>query len=126
MGFSYDPQTQSRWAQALGLGRQAGAALALLCLLAVFLCGITFGWLMQRRTPRSAVETSYGKLCRTLAHRGFPRADWEGPLAYTDRMGKAFPEKRAALQRLGHLVAEDRYAPTRPPVSRHELTELLK
>jgi hypothetical protein len=47
-----------------------------------------------------------------MARRGIPRAAWEGPLAYTERVAEAFPDDKPVIQRVGALVARARYGPT--------------
>jgi hypothetical protein len=44
-----------------------------------------------------------------MAQRGIPRASWEGPLAYTERVAEAFPDDEATLRWVGDLVARARY-----------------
>ena len=124
--FSYDPDTQNRWAQALGFGRQGAYVLALACLLAVVVSSVLLGFFMKPRRAVSPIEDFYAKFCRNMAQRGVPRAAWEGPLAYTERVAEAFPEKRPGIQQAGRLVAQARYAPHPEPSDRDELKSLLR
>jgi hypothetical protein len=64
---------------------------------------------MTRRRALSPVESLYATFCRTMARRGVPRASWEGPLAYTNRVAEAFPADQVAIHRVGSIVAEVRY-----------------
>jgi hypothetical protein len=124
--FSYDPEAQSRLAQALGFGERASLELLLVCLLAGGACLIAFRQWMARKPAVSPVESLYTAFCRNMARRGIPRAAWEGPLAYTERVAEAFPDDKLAIHRIGSIVAHARYGPT--PVDAaapHDLKSLL-
>jgi transglutaminase-like putative cysteine protease len=124
--FSYDPEVQSRWTQALGFGEKAQVALLLVCLIAGGLCLIVFQRWMARKPPVSPVENLYAAFCRNMARRGIPRAAWEGPLAYTQRVAEAFPDDKLAIHRVGSIVAQARYGPTcADPAAPHDLKSLL-
>jgi transglutaminase-like putative cysteine protease len=123
--FSYDPDSQTRIAQALGVRGDARYLLALASVLALGLCALALGFAMRRRRRLSPVENLYAQFCRRLARHGLPRDPWEGPLAYTERAAAAaHPPLRDPIRDLGRLVAETRYAahPHQPP--RHELRQL--
>jgi transglutaminase-like putative cysteine protease len=124
--FSYDPEAQNRLAQALGFGEKAGFELLLVCLGAGGICLIIFQKWMARKPPVSPVENLYAVFCRHMARRGIPRAAWEGPLAYTQRVAEAFPDDKPAIQRVGSLVAHARYGPAPAnPAAPHDLKSLL-
>jgi protein-glutamine gamma-glutamyltransferase len=110
--LSYDPETQYHLAEALGFGERASFELLLVCLVAGGLCLIVFQKWMARKPSVSPVENLYAAFCRNMAQRGIPRAVWEGPLAYTERVAEAFPDDKLAIQRVGALVAHVRYGPT--------------
>jgi transglutaminase-like putative cysteine protease len=122
--FSYDPQSQNRWMQALGFGYGGRYVLGLACGLATALCATTLALFMGRRPALNPVEKFYAKFCRTMARRGLPRNAWEGPLAYTQRLAAAFPEERSGLEQVGRIVAATRYGSAPMPEVRHELKKL--
>jgi transglutaminase-like putative cysteine protease len=109
--FAYDPETQSRLAQILGFGRNPWLMLGGACALATGLCVIFFHNWMKQKTALSPVEKLYAAFCRNMAQCGAPRAVWEGPLAYTERLAEAFPEKKEAIDEVGRIVARSRYGP---------------
>jgi len=119
--FSYDPEVQSRLAQALGFGDRAKTELLLICLAAGGVCLLVFKKWVTRKIPLSPLENLYATFCQKMAQRGIPRANWEGPLAYTDRVAEAFPDDKPAIQRFGAIVAEARYgpAPVDPAMPEH-------
>jgi hypothetical protein len=81
---------------------------------------------MARAPPASPVENLYAAFCRNMARRGIPRAAWEGPLAYTERVAEAFPDDKPALQRVGSIVAHARYGPApADPAAPDDLKSLL-
>jgi transglutaminase-like putative cysteine protease len=124
--FSYDPEAQNRLAQALGFGEKAQITLLLICLAAGGICLIVFQKWMARKPPVSPVENLYAAFCRNMAQRGIPRAAWEGPLAYTERVAEAFPDDKLAIQRVGSIVAHVRYGPTpADPAAPDHLKSLL-
>ncbi len=113
--FSYDPQVQTRLAEAMGFRRGMETVFGLMAVcLAVGGGGIFFfkRWL-GRRQHVSPVENLYATFCRRMAQRGLPRASWEGPLAYTGRVAEAFPDDKEALEEVGEIVARARYGPAR-------------
>ncbi len=109
--LSYDTDSQSRLAQVLGMGVNPMLKLGLVCLGAAAVCAVAlWRWLAQQ--PRiSPVEFLYAAFCRNMARRGVPRASWEGPLAYTERVAEAFPDDLPALRNVGAIVARTRYGP---------------
>jgi transglutaminase-like putative cysteine protease len=124
--FSYDPQAQIRLAHSLGLGYRIHTFLLLSCLVAVGVCVIIFQRWSKRKPPVSPVETVYAGFCRSMAQRGIPRAIWEGPMAYTERLAEAFPDKKEAIQDMGVMVARARYGPVPPePSVPKEMKSLL-
>lgn len=124
--FSYDPDTQNRLAQYLGFGQNYRVMLGLACALAIGLCAIFFRWWTKQKTIVPPVEKIYAAFCRNMAQSGVPRAEWEGPLAYTERLAEAFPDKKEAFDRLGSIVAHSRYGPAPPDASApQKLQELL-
>jgi hypothetical protein len=61
-----------------------------------------------------------------MAQCGAPRAAWEGPLGYTERLAEAFPEKKEAIDGVGRIVARARYGPSPPDsTAPQELQALL-
>ncbi len=96
------------------------------CVIAGGICLVVFKKWMLRQTPVTPVENLYATFCRNMAQRGIPRATWEGPLAYTERVAEAFPDDKLAIQRVGSIVAYVRYGPS--PVNAdapHQLKSLL-
>jgi hypothetical protein len=110
--FSYDPDTQNRLAQILGLGQNPRLMLGLACAVAAGLCVVFFRNWMKHKPAITPVEKLYAAFCRNMAQCGAPRAAWEGPLAYTERLAEAFPDKKEAIDGVGWIVARARYGPT--------------
>jgi transglutaminase-like putative cysteine protease len=124
--FSYDPGTQDRLAQALGLGRQAWLVLLVGCVAVAGLGGAAIAFFLARKKPLPPVEKFYARFCQAMARRGRPREPWEGPLAYTQRLAETFPDERAPIHDAGWLVTRTRYGPGHDaPPTREELDSLL-
>jgi transglutaminase-like putative cysteine protease len=109
--LSYDTGTQGRLAQALGFGDKFQVGLLLSCLSVGAACIFMFRRWITRKPAVSPVENLYAAFCRNMARRGVPRAAWEGPLAYTERVAEAFPDDKPAIHRVGSIVARARYGP---------------
>jgi protein-glutamine gamma-glutamyltransferase len=124
--FSYDPQAQTRLAQALGFRGEARYLLGIVSLFAIAVCAVVLGWTMRRRRNFSPIENLYARFCRHFARHGLPRAAWEGPLAYTDRAAEAFPRRGEPIRDLGRMVARARYAEHPPAATRRDLRNLRK
>jgi hypothetical protein len=112
--LSYNPETQSRLAQALGFGAAEEIDLLLMCVIASAISFVGFRFWIRRKPVITPVENLYATFCRSMARRGLPRAMWEGPLAYTERLAEAFPNDKPAIHRVGSLVARARYGATPP------------
>jgi transglutaminase-like putative cysteine protease len=124
--FSYDPEIQNRWAQALGFGPQANFKLLLISFAAGGVCLLIFRKWVAKKSSISPVENLYASFCHSMARRGIPRAAWEGPLAYTGRVAEAFPEEQLTIHRFGSIVARARYGPVPVDASTpHALQSLL-
>ena len=120
--FSYDPEAQDRLAQALGFAQGSRFALICMCLLAAGVCIVVFRYGMKQKRVIAPVENLYAQFCRTMTQRGMPRAIWEGPLDYTNRVAEAFPEKKEAIHDIGWIVACSRYG--RLPAESSDLKKL--
>jgi len=124
--FSYDAETQDTLMQALAFKQGTRSALVALCLATGLVIGLVLLRRFIKRKPRPApVENFYALFCRNMAQRGMPRAIWEGPVAYTDRVAEVFPEKKKAIHDVGWIVARSRYGPTTEEEDPEKLKELL-
>ena len=112
--LSYDTDTQFKLAELLGFGGNPKFKLMLVCVGAAAVCSLAFWRWLSRKPPVSPVEYLYAAFCRNMARRGIPRATWEGPLAYTERVAEAFPDDTPALHDIGSIVARVRYGPNTP------------
>jgi transglutaminase-like putative cysteine protease len=74
--------------------------------------GITvIGLAGVRRARADPASLLWRALCRRLARAGLPRTPSEGPIAYTQRAAKRWPQWSTALERVGELYAALRYGP---------------
>jgi transglutaminase-like putative cysteine protease len=123
--FSYDPATQDRLAQALGLGRRASWALLTGCLLVAGLGATVAALWLSRKKKLSPTERFYVRFCRRMAQRGAAREPWEGPRAYSERLAEKFPNRKEPIDETGWIVAEYRYG-SGSQKSPDELKKLLQ
>jgi hypothetical protein len=62
------------------------------------------------RGNRDVVARHYDRFCRTLATAGLsPREQCEGPLAFSQRATRHFPDHAAAIERISNLYIALRY-----------------
>ncbi len=73
--------------------------------------GLLLGWLAWRRRQRDPVRAMWQAFCRRLRRAGVPREPHEGPLDYTTRAARRWPEFAAAFRVIGEAYAELRYGP---------------
>jgi transglutaminase-like putative cysteine protease len=107
--FSYDPNTQGKLAEALGLGRQAWIVLLAGCVVVAGLGATAVALWLARKKKLSPTERFYARFCRRMAQRGAPRDPWEGPRAYSERLVEKFPDQKEPIDEAGWIVAEYRY-----------------
>jgi protein-glutamine gamma-glutamyltransferase len=92
---------------------------------AVFIWGVlVLGAAQLRRSRVDAEVALWNALCRRLARAGLARAPDEGPLAYTRRAGKRWPQWASVLARVGERYAQLHYGPRDP--RREQMLEELR
>jgi protein-glutamine gamma-glutamyltransferase len=81
----------------------------------VFIWGVLLlGAAQLRRSGVDAEVALWNGLCRRLARAGLARAPEEGPLAYTRRAGKRWPQWAGVFARIGERYAQLHYGPSDP------------
>jgi hypothetical protein len=92
---------------------------------AVFVWGVLLlGAARLRRSSVDAEVALWNALCRRLARAGLARAPEEGPLAYTRRAAKRWPQWAGVLARIGERYAQLHYGPLDP--RRDQMIEELR
>ena len=110
VGFNHERQ-RSLW-QELDLGRlPAWQMTTIAILIGTAWLGLLLGWLAWRRRRRDPVHAMWQTLCRRLARAGVAREVHEGPLAYTARAARRWPEFAAVFDIVGEAYAQLRYGP---------------
>lgn len=66
-------------------------------------------WALRRRTAADALDRSWSLFCKRLASAGHPRAAWEGPQDYADRVSRVRPELADTVNRIATEYAHLRY-----------------
>jgi transglutaminase-like putative cysteine protease len=129
--LNYTPEKQRDFVQSLGFNHVDWRVLtALMMSAAILVSAVVLFPLLRNRQRLDPVEAVYRKLCRRLARAGLPRAPYEGPRAYGQRITNAATlnahQKRAAARFL--LLYESlRYGNGRgkPPGALSQLKNLL-
>ena len=99
-------------------------------IVAVFACAVfiwsvlLLGAAQLRRSGVDAEVALWNALCRRLARAGLARAPEEGPLAYTRRAAKRWPQWASTLASIGERYAELHYGPSDP--KREQMLKELK
>jgi transglutaminase-like putative cysteine protease len=92
---------------------------------AVFIWGsLLLGAAQLRRSRVDAEVVLWNALCRRLGSAGLARAPEEGPLAYTRRAAKRWPQWGSVLARIGERYAQLHYGPLDP--RRDQMIEELR
>jgi transglutaminase-like putative cysteine protease len=87
--------------------------------------GVVLGWLAWRRERRERSAVLWTEVCARLARAGLPREAHEGPLAYTSRASRRWPDYAIAFRAIGEAYARLRYASV-PAREREALLATLK
>ncbi|TXI75451.1 MAG: DUF3488 domain-containing protein [Dokdonella sp.] len=91
--LGYNPQRQREVLSRLGLPdpdwRKMTASLAMLSGLALLVVVV---WTLPRQRAQDPVRQAWLRFCQALARRGLVRAEWEGPLAFAQRVADEQPE----------------------------------
>lgn len=108
--IGYNPERQREFLNRLGMRtpdwRQMTATLAVLA--GLVLLGLTI-WALRQRRHVDAAQRAWLRLGRRLGRRGVPRAAWEAPLAYADRVATRFPESASEIRAISALYGRVRY-----------------
>jgi transglutaminase-like putative cysteine protease len=85
-------------------------------------------WSLRPRTWVRAdpLSRSWRRLERKLGHSVAPRASYEGPVAYAERVGRARPELAASLGALARRYARLRYGPGASPAELQRFRRAVK
>ena len=109
--LGYNPQRQREVLSRLGWRdpdwRSMSASLAFLCGIALLVVTL---WTLPRRLAVDPVQRAWLKYCAELKRRGIARADWEGPLAFAQRVARERPDLAALTDEAAGYYAELRYA----------------
>ncbi len=79
----------------------------------------------HRRSQDSA-QAAYDQFCRYLARRGLQRQSAEGPLDFSRRATKKFPQRAQAISKIIALYQRQRYAPYPTQVSLQRLQRAVR
>lgn len=124
--LGYDAQSRTELLQRLGMQWIKGWRLALLVPLPL-LALLTFYFLIMRRRRLAGdpLVLLYDRFCGKLAVAGVARLPHEGPLAFSERAARKFPDKAKIIQLFCERYAQAHYGPPDVEALR-ELRGLLK
>ena len=113
--LGYNPQRQREVLSRLGFTdpdwRSMSVALATLCAIALTIVGIATLHQRPRATPAQRV---WRRFCRRLERLGVARHDWEGPLAFAERVAREQPHLAALCFEAASLFAQLHYGTGTP------------
>ncbi|WP_374484151.1 DUF3488 and DUF4129 domain-containing transglutaminase family protein [Zoogloea sp.] len=66
-------------------------------------------WVLRRRLSADALDRSWSLFCRRLASAGLPRAAWEGPQDYAERVASQRPDLADTVKHIATDYARLRY-----------------
>jgi transglutaminase-like putative cysteine protease len=102
-----------------------GQAVGVIAIAGAAWMGVVLGWLAWRRGRRERVAAMWLEVCARLARAGLPREGHEGPLDYTARASRRWPDYAIAFHAIGEAYARLRYASV-PSRERDALLAMLK
>lgn len=113
--LGYNPDRQRELLRDFGLGdidwRGMAALLATAC--GLLLAGIA-GWALWQRPRQDAVQRLWLAYCRKLQRAGITRENWEGPLAFANRVAVRRPELGESVRAAAAAYIAARYGPPTP------------
>lgn len=114
--LGYNPARQRDLLSTLGVGNPDWQPLAALLAGActVVMAALT-AWALRKRTRADAIDRAWHKVCERLSAAGLPRAAWEGPLDYADRVTRTRPDLAIPFATLAADYAHLRYGPNDTP-----------
>lgn len=124
--LAYDPESQKRFWESLGIIDWRGLLAWLGGLLA--LCGAAAAvafWPRRKATVDPAVR-AYGRFLSKLARHGLVKALGEGPLDFAHRAAAAQPEAAADIRRITDLFLELRYGKAAHPADLERLRRRVR
>ncbi|MDR2506753.1 MAG: lytic murein transglycosylase B [Candidatus Accumulibacter sp.] len=108
--LGYNPQRQRDVLSRIGLNepdwKKMMMTLGVLCGIALSLVAL---WTLHQRKSATPGQQAWQRFCDRLARRGIRRFDWEGPLAFAERAGHAWPEIAALAHEAARCYAEIHY-----------------
>lgn len=99
----------------MGLERAASLALAALAAALCWLGGMALWLAWRQRRSLDPAERLWRDWTRRVARAGLGQMPWEGPLDFSRRAARAFPETQSASEAIGALYARWRYGDERTP-----------
>jgi transglutaminase-like putative cysteine protease len=108
----FDRDRQRSMLRDLNLDRFAAWQIAVIVAVAVVAwLGLLLLWLVVRGRRRDRETVFWNRLCARLGRAGLPRLAHEGPVAYSRRAARRWPEFATALHGIGDAYASIRYGP---------------
>jgi len=113
--LGYNPQRQREVLSRLGFSepdwRNMSAALAILCGIALLIVTL---WTLYQRSTATPAQRAWQGFCKRLRRLGMSRADWEGPLAFAERVARTRPELDALTREAAGHFADLHYGSGKP------------
>ncbi|HYW77765.1 MAG TPA: DUF3488 and transglutaminase-like domain-containing protein [Gammaproteobacteria bacterium] len=110
--IGYGHSLQNRLFDKLGLAGAGPLAAALLMVALAAMAGMLvalFGFTQWRTREKEPVKRIYSRWCRRLARSGLERRPWEGPVDFSRRVARAWPERARAADEIARLYCAARY-----------------
>ena len=113
--LGYNPDRQRELLQDLGLGDIDWRGMtALLAALSGLILLAIVAWALWQRPRHDAAQRLWLNYCKRLAKAGIPRAPWEGPQDFANRVARERPEHAVAVRAAAEAYAAARYGPPDP------------
>ncbi|MBS0369892.1 MAG: DUF3488 domain-containing transglutaminase family protein [Proteobacteria bacterium] len=110
--LGYNPARQKALLSGMGIAdadwQTITALMAGACAVAM---ALLTAWALRRRTAADALDRNWSTFCKRLSSAGLPRAAWESPQDYAQRISTLRPDLADTVNRIATEYARLRYGP---------------
>ena len=124
--LAYDPESQKRFWESLGIVDWRGLLAWLGGLLGVFGTVAAVAFWPRRKSPSDAEVRAYDRFLKKLRRRGLAKATGEGPLDFSRRAAEAQPVAGPDIERITALYLALRYGRSRRSSDLESLRRLVR
>lgn len=107
--LAYNAERQGQILRNLGLGDDWRILIGLLSSIGGLALLAIAAWILHRKKPSDPLQRLWRRLCLHLSREGIPRASWEGPQTYLERVATTRPDLAPLAKSVADLYIPLRY-----------------